>query len=242
MPKKPDWSQFDWSGHTISNFKIEIMLNCSLKFKFTCEDKIKTPPARALELGKTFDHLCEVGKLPDKLELLSDHDASVLYERYDEYKTIMPSGKKQVGFQKSVGYKDWSIIGFIDLVPDDFPNAPIIDIKFSEKKWTQRKAGYKTLQATIYSWALGHDWFQYHVMNYEKPGLQTYDFNIGEIEVDQMLDKAVRAIQLIESGTRKPNENVLCGWCDYQKYCPLFNTKSNEVKTNEINIDKKSNE
>lgn len=230
---KPDWSLFDWSGHTISNFKIEIMLNCSLKYKFTCEDKIKTPPARALELGKCFDHLCEVGTVPEKLELLSDDDVIVLSERYNEYKTIMPAGKKQVGFQKSAGYKDWSLIGFIDLVPDDFPNAPIIDIKFSEKKWTQKKAGYKTLQASIYAWALGHDWFQYHVMNYKESGLQTYDFNIGEIEVDQMLDKTVRAIQMIEGGVREPNENVLCGWCDFHDHCPLFNT---------TNLDKENSE
>jgi CRISPR/Cas system-associated exonuclease Cas4 (RecB family) len=218
-----DWSQFDFTNPTISNSKIETILNCSLKYRFNYEDKLPTEPARALELGRTFDHLCDVGTLPEKLELLSDEDLSIVYARYHEYKKIMPTGRKQVPFQKSVGYKDWSIIGFVDLIPDGFPNAPIVDIKFSEKKWTAKKASYKTLQASIYAWAFDHDHFQYHVMNYAKPGLQTYPFNIGEIEVDQMLDKAVRAIRMIEEGIRKPEENPLCGWCDYQLQCVSFN-------------------
>ena len=228
MTNKPDWSQFDFSRPTISNFKVETMLNCGLKYKLQCEDKLPTPPARALELGRCFDSLCETGgHIPDDLKLLTEHDMTVITERFTEYQAIMPAGKKQVPFQKSVDYKGWSIIGFIDLVPDEFPNAPIIEIKFNEEKWNSKKASYKVMQAATYAWALNHDWVQFHVMNFKEPGLQTFDMNIGEIETDRMLDDAVKAIQLIEDGTRKPNENVLCGWCDFHDHCPLFNTDTN---------------
>jgi CRISPR/Cas system-associated exonuclease Cas4 (RecB family) len=121
------------------------------------------------------------------------------------------------------------LIGFIDLLPDAFPNAPIIEIKFSEKKWNSRKAQYKWMQAAIYAWAMEHDFVQFHVMNYEKPGLQTFDMNISEIETDRMLDNVVKAIEKIESGIRKPEENKLCGWCDFQEHCPLFNTNIKDV-------------
>ena len=225
---KPDWSKFDWSGHTISNSKVETVNNCSLKYKFTSEDKIPMEPARALELGRCFDFLCEAGEITDDIKLLSEDDISVIWQRYNEYKAIMPVGRKQVPFQKSVEYKDWSLIGFMDLIPDTFPNSPIIDIKFSEKKWTSRKASYKTLQAAIYAWAMDHDHVQYHVMNYEKPGLQTYDMMIGEIETDRMLDEVISAIRKIESGIRKPEENILCGWCNYQSQCVEFNMKDKE--------------
>jgi len=227
---KPDWSKFDWTGHTISNYKVENVNNCSLKFKFASEDKIPMQPARALELGTCFDTLCETGKIPDDLKLLNKHDIAVIQERYQEYKKVMPAGKKQVPFQKSVGYKDWSLIGFIDLLPDDFPNAPIIEIKFSEEKWNSRKASYKVMQATIYAWALDHDLVEFHVMNFKEPGLQIFPVPIHEIEIDKMLDDVVKAIEKIESGIRKPEENKLCGWCNYQSLCPLFNTNDLEVK------------
>jgi len=233
MTSKPDWSQFDFSHPTISNFKVETILNCSLKYKFTCDDKLPTAPARALELGRTFDLLCETGEIPDDLKLLNEKDVSIIRERYQEYRGLMPVGKRQFSFQKMVDYKDWSLIGFIDLVPDEFPNAPIIEIKFSEEKWTQKKASYKGMQAAIYAWALEHDWVQFHVMNFKESGLQTFDMNIGEIEIDQMLENVVRAIRKIEDGIREPEENKLCGWCDYQVHCPLFNTKissDNEVE------------
>ena len=237
---KPDWTQFNFLGHTISNTKVEAVNNCGLKYKFNYEDKIPTMAARALELGRCFDRLCESGEVPDDLKLLSQQDIEVIKERYEEYLPIMPVGKKQVGFQKDVGYKDWSLIGFMDLVPDAFPDAPIVEIKFSEKKWTQKKAGYKWLQAAIYAWAMEHDWVQFHVMNYEKPGLQTYDMNISEIETDRMLDDVVSAIRKIEDGVRSPEENVLCGWCNYQNRCPLFDTTSKET-TDGTDINKDSN-
>jgi hypothetical protein len=232
----PDWTQFDFTNPTISISKADLALRCPLGYKYNYEDRLPRTESKALQMGKAFDGLCFDGKIPDGFNLLKPDDLALVGIRYQEYRKVMPRGPRQVPFQRKFDYGDWSVIGFIDLKPDDFPNAPLVEIKFSEKPWTAKKVQYDSnqRQAAIYAWACNHDFVQFHVMNAEKPGLQTYDVFIGEMEIDRALEDMVKACKVIEEGNREAVENPLCGWCNFKGYCPKFKIEG-ETNGSDIN-------
>lgn len=229
----PDWTKFDFTNPTISISKADLALRCPLGYKYNYEDKLPRTSSKILEMGKAFDGLCNTGKVPNNLTLLKPDDLALVGVRYQEYRKVMPLGAKQVPFQRTLDYGDWSVIGFIDLKPNDFPDAPIVEIKFSEKPWTARKVKYDNnqRQAIIYAWATDHDFVQFHVMNAKKPGLQTYDVWVNEMMIDATLEDMIKAVRVIEEGQREAIENPLCGWCDWQNACPKFKTKGEDDGT-----------
>jgi len=238
--KKDKWAFFNWPDKikvcgrmvspNISFSKAGVITRCPGLYKLQYEDGIKVPLAKAIIQGGYFDALCS-GTEPEE-PLPNPDDILVIKERFKEYKPLIVPGETQKPFQLNLGFGTWIVIGFLDKYPDAIPNAPIIDVKFATKPWDERKHNNNRLQAAIYSKGLGHDWVQFHVANFKKPGIQIFDTWVSQQDLDNAQAFLIEAARKIVSGDRTFTPNTLCDWCDYAKagHCPEFK----EIKGSEL--------
>jgi hypothetical protein len=249
---RPKWDFFNWPDKikvrgkmispNISHSKASIVHRCSGLYKLQYEDKIKMPPSAPLIHGSYFDALCS-GEEP-AAPFPESEDIEIIKERYEEYKPFIVPGETQKPFQMALGFGTWIVIGFLDRYPNAIPDAPIIDVKFAQKPWTQKKADGNKKQATIYAVGLNHDWVRFDVANLKKPGIQQFEMWLSQQDKDRARAWLIDAAKMIVSGQRFFTPNKLCPWCDYRKMCSAVDDEGqfvgDTVKEAETAIDELS--
>lgn len=235
------WDFFNWPDKievrgqmispNISFSKAGTVHRCPGLYMLQYEDKKKVPPSKAIIHGVYFDALCS--ETTPEEPLPNPDDILVIKDRYQEYKPHILPGETQKPFQVDLGFGNWIVIGFLDKYPDAVPDAPIIDVKFAQKPWTKKKLDGNRRQAAIYAKGLNHDFVQFHVANFKKPGIQVFDVWISQQDKDNAQAWLIDAARKIVSGDRAFTPNVLCDWCDHAKagHCPEFK----EIKGDDLN-------
>ena len=234
----------------ISPTQMNMVLNCPCAFKYRYEDKVKMEPCRAVELGRIFDQMIEYGAVGFNVPMpLPEYSGELLMQRYKDYFPHIPKDvATQHPFEFELGYHDYWVRGFIDILPDNSDN-PFREVKLATRPWERRKIAYNRVQIITYSRALDFRPGQFDVSNMDEPGIQFF----GERDylpkgktprqLWEMTEKSyIKAIKMIESSNREPTPNILCKgenkhgdtWqCDYYELCQ-GEIRAKEARINDL--------
>ena len=219
---------------------------CPAKWSYKYEQGIRAPYVPlAMLRGTYFDWLCGgKGRWRPATKL---DGLRIIEQRYDEYRPLLPKAfTPQVAVEIDIGYHDWWVRGFIDILPDD-PAMPFVEIKLPSASWQRKKIAYNRMQIITYAQAIGRPGV-FHVSNMTEPGVQTFEekdyLPRGKTQETAWMairKDYMRAIRLIESDDREPRPNILCKganehstWqCDYYDICQE-KIKAKEKRINEL--------
>lgn len=147
-----------------------------------------------------------------------------------------------LGAEEALGEK-CLLTGVIDRVQkNDKGEIEVIDYKTSKRLPPTAQIN-SDLQLTIYYYAAKEIWGMepkklslYFVL----PGIEMATFRQEE-DIPVLKKEIIKTASDILKMRFEPNENPLCPWCDFQKFCPLFKDKFSEDE-NEVKIEDKVEE
>jgi putative RecB family exonuclease len=119
------------------------------------------------------------------------------------------------------------VSGVIDRM-DRMPGGSyeIIDYKTNRRLPAQAQID-GDLQLSLYALAAREVWGiepERLTLYYLLPG-QRMSTARSPAELDEVRRRVARVAERIEAGRFEPRENALCGWCDFQRLCPIFRHK-----------------
>jgi RecB family exonuclease len=130
------------------------------------------------------------------------------------------------------------ITGKIDRIDKlDDGTFEVIDYKTAKKMPAQEQVD-KNLQLSVYHLGLTNRWPSLQQEN--KPvKLTLYFLKHGERlsttrtnqQLNETKERILSIIEAIKKSSFEPKPNVLCDWCQYQPYCPMYKHKFNKQKT-----------
>ena len=242
---------------------------CSLKYKFQNIDKIKTPKSKEAVFGTIIHSVLKFLHNPqpipptieDVLEYYNNLWNSEIYEDKQEEIAVLANGVRilQNYYAKNnpknfdvidletrfnLDIEDITLTGIIDRI-DKLADGSfeIIDYKTGKKLPAQQDID-NDFQLSIYSMAVKDRWPKLDQpiklsLYYLKHNIKLSSFRTPE-QIRQTKEIILDITEEIKKGNFVPTPNALCGWCGYQKECPMFQHKFKKEKYNSKDIDIKA--
>ena len=238
---------------------------CSLKYKFQNIDKIKTPKSKEAVFGTIIHSVLKFLHNPqpipptieDVLEYYNNLWNSEIFEDKQEEAAFLANGVRilQDYYEKNnpknfnvidletrfnLDIEDTTLSGIIDRI-DKLADGSfeIIDYKTGKKLPSQQDID-NDFQLSIYSMAVKNRWPKLDQpiklsLYYLKHGIKLSSFRTPE-QIRQTKEIILDIVAEIRKGNFVPTPNALCGWCGYQKECPMFQHKFKKEEKEDINI------
>ena len=190
----------------ISVSRVDVVLNCPWAYHAQYELGLeRPPPSKAIVMGRLFDLMCEgvhsdknIGKLFMTMGDLTDDECELIHERYKTYEPSIPKpNTTQHPIELDLDYKGYWLMGFLDILPDD-EGEPIIEVKFSQRPWSESKYKRKKFQATCYAEAMDRRPVRFDVSNYETDELQQWLVEPTKRAWTYARKRIIKAIDIIE--------------------------------------------
>ena len=234
----------------LSYSSISTYETCPARYRFQYEDRLPTAPSPALAFGDSLHRALyrfhdrpvpvapSLGELFEMLDgewvsrgyrdaqeeaLYRDHARQVLaeYHRANAPRFRIPAALE---FRFTVEVEGVQLTGTIDRM-DRIPGGgyEIIDYKTS-RRLPPRAVVDRDLQLSVYYLAAREVW------GIEPERLTVYFLLPGErvstirtpADAEDLRRRIAAVAERIAAGRFEPRQNPLCGWCDYQRLCPLF--------------------
>lgn len=253
----------------ISYSALDTFKTCSLKYKFQEIDKIKTPKSKEAVFGTIIHSVLKFLHTPQPIpptieEILEYYNNlwnSDVYESKDEEVAVLAGGVRILEeYYKNNNPKNFDIIAletrFNLEITAEITIAGIIDRVDRLKDGTFEIIDYKTaknlpaqsdidnnLQLSIYYLAILDRWSKLEKpiklsLYFLKHGMKLSTTRTPE-QIKQTKQYISDVVAKIQEGNFQPTPGALCGWCGYQKECPMFKHQFKEDKKKEdIDIQK----
>ena len=246
---------------------LDTFKTCSLKYKFQVIDKIKTPKSKEAVFGTIIHSTLKFLHTPQPIsptieEILEYYNNlwnSEVYESKDEEMAVLAGGVKILEeYYRNNNPKNFDIIGletrFNLEITDEITIAGIIDRVDRLEDGSFEIIDYKTaknlpaqndvdnnLQLSIYYLAILDRWSKLEKpiklsLYFLKHGIKLSTARTPE-QIRQTKQSIIDLVGEINKGNFQPTPSALCGWCGYQKHCPMFKHKFREENEKKEDID-----
>lgn len=246
---------------------LDTFKTCSLKYKFQVIDKMKAPKSKEAVFGTIIHSTLKFLHTPQPIsptieEILEYYNNlwnSEVYESKDEEMAVLAGGVKILEeYYKNNNPKNFDIIdletrfnleitgeitiaGIIDRVDRlEDGSFEIIDYKTSKNLPAQNDVD-NNLQLSIYYLAILDRWPKLEKpiklsLYFLKHGVKLSTARTPE-QIRQTKQDIIDLVEEIGKGNFQPTPSALCGWCGYQKDCPMFKHQfKEEEKKEDIDI------
>jgi putative RecB family exonuclease len=234
----------------LSYSSISTYENCPAKYRFQYESKLPTKPSPALSFGDSLHQTLHrfhnrpvpvapgLAELNEMLESVwvpegyadASEEATYLahaFQVLEQYHAenapnyVIPAALEH-RFQIEIeGVTVSGVIDRMDRIPGG--GYEIIDYKTNRKLPPLSRIN-DDLQLSIYYLAAKEVWGiepERLTLYFLLPG-QRLTTTRTEADTDQLRRRIATVAERIEAERFEPNENPLCGWCDFQQVCPVF--------------------
>jgi putative RecB family exonuclease len=234
----------------LSYSSINTYETCPAKFRFQYEDRVPSGSSPALAFGDSLHralyrfHDRPVPVAPSLEELWATLDdvwvsdgfggdpeervyhqhAREVLARYHQENAAEYRIPAAMEFRFRVEVEGVTVSGIIDRM-DRLPGGgyEIIDYK-TNRRLPPRAVIERDLQVSIYALAAREVWGiepERLTLYYLLPG-QRMSTTRTDADLDALRRRIATVSERIAAGRFEPRENPLCGWCDFQRLCPLY--------------------